>query len=113
MKIHVTAAEVLREKERQGETQFNTKTYSFVSFIPPLYASVLFLQVFLNFTLCMTPLRVMVLCFSYFTDNCINSDWVHLLLSHNGYPVDDALVGAGSLSPICSGTLFGSAGAGT
>jgi hypothetical protein len=55
----------------------------------------------------------MVLCFSYFMDNSINSDWVHLLLSHNGYPVDDAVVGAGSLSPIGCGTLFGSAGAGT
>jgi hypothetical protein len=48
----------------------------------------------------MTTLRVMVLCFSYFTDNSINPDWVQLLLSHNGYPVDSALVGAGSLSPI-------------
>jgi hypothetical protein len=113
VKIHVTAVEVIREKERQGETQFNTKTYSFVSFIPPLYANVLFLQVFFNLTLCMTALRVMVLCFSYFTDNSINSDWVHLLLSHNGYPVDGALGGAGSLSPICCGTLSGSAGAGT
>ncbi len=51
--------------------------------------------------------------FFYFTDNFINSDCVHLLLRHNGYPVDDAVVGAGSLSPICCGTLFGSAGAGT
>jgi len=64
--------EVLREKETQGETQFNTKTYSFVSFIPPLYANVLSLQVIFNLTLCMTTLRVMVLCFSYFTDNSIN-----------------------------------------
>jgi hypothetical protein len=41
----------------------------------------------------------MVLCFSYFTETSINSDWVHLLLSHNGYPVDGALVGAGSFRP--------------
>ncbi len=41
--------------------------------------------------------------------NSINSDWVHLLLSHNGHPVDGALVGG--RSPICCCTLFGSAGA--
>jgi len=34
VKIHVTAVEVLTEKERQGETESNTKTYSFLSFIP-------------------------------------------------------------------------------
>ncbi len=113
MKIHVTTVEVLREKERQGETQFNTKTYSFLSFIPPLYANVLFLQVFFNLTLCMTTLRVMVVCFSYFMNNSFNSDWVHLLQSHNGHPVDGALVGAGSLSPVCCCTVFGSASAGT
>jgi len=52
-------------------------------------------------------------CFSYFTDNSMNSDWVHLLLSYNGYPLDGALVGAGSFSPNCCCTLFGWAGAGT
>jgi surface polysaccharide O-acyltransferase-like enzyme len=52
VKIHVTAVEVLREKERQGETQFNTKTYSFLSFIRPLYANVLFLQVFFSISPC-------------------------------------------------------------
>jgi hypothetical protein len=46
VKIHVTAVEVLTEKERQGETESNTKTYSFLSFIPALKANVLFLQVF-------------------------------------------------------------------
>jgi hypothetical protein len=46
VKINVTAVAVLWEKERQGETQFNTKTYSFLSFIPPFYANVLLLQVF-------------------------------------------------------------------
>jgi hypothetical protein len=46
VKINVTAVAVLWEKERQGETQFNTKTYSFLSFIPPLKANVLSLQVF-------------------------------------------------------------------
>jgi len=60
----------------------------------------------------MTKLRAMVMCFSYFTDNSIDSDWVHLLLTHNGHPVDGALVGAGSLSPI-GFTLCGSAGAAT
>jgi hypothetical protein len=71
VKTHVTTVEVLREKERQGETQFNTKTYRFLSFIPPLYANVLFLQVFFNLTLCMTALRVMVLRFSYFRDTLL------------------------------------------
>jgi hypothetical protein len=33
-----------------------------------LNANVLFLQVFKNLTLCMTKHRVLVLCFSYFTD---------------------------------------------
>ncbi len=63
-------------------------------------------------TLCMTELRVMAMCFSYFTDNSINSDWVHVLLTHNGHPVDGTLVGGSSPSPICC-TLCGSAGAGT
>jgi hypothetical protein len=73
----------------------------------------LFLPGFLYLTLCMTKLRVTVLSCSCFTDNSINWDWVHVLLSHNGHPVDGALVTAGSLSPICSCTLSGSAGAGT
>ncbi len=46
VKIHVTAVAVLWQKERLGESQFNTKTYSFLSFIPPFYAKLLFLQVF-------------------------------------------------------------------
>jgi len=46
VKIHVTAVEVLTVKERQGENESNTKTYSFLSFIPALKANVLFLQVF-------------------------------------------------------------------
>ncbi len=67
MKLYVAAVEeVLRKKERQDETQFTTKTDGFLSFIPPLNANVLFFQVP---TLCMTKLRVLVLCFSYFTEN--------------------------------------------
>ncbi len=40
-------------------------------FHPLLNANVLFCSSFLNLTLCMTKLRVLVLCFSYFTDNSI------------------------------------------
>jgi hypothetical protein len=35
MKIYVAAAEALRKKERQDETQFTTKIDGFLSFIPP------------------------------------------------------------------------------
>jgi hypothetical protein len=34
VKIYVAAAEALREKERQDETQFTTKNDGFLSFIP-------------------------------------------------------------------------------
>jgi len=54
-----------------------------VSFIPPpLNASVLFLQViFESHSLCMTKLRVLVLCFSYFTDNSIKLPVLNQLLA--------------------------------
>jgi len=48
VKIHGTAVQVLREKERQAETQFITKIDSFLSFIPSFNANILFLQVFLK-----------------------------------------------------------------
>jgi hypothetical protein len=70
-KIYVAAVEALKKKERQVETQSTTKIDGFLSFIPPLNAHVLFCSFFKNLTLCMTKLRVMVLCFSYFTDNSI------------------------------------------
>jgi hypothetical protein len=53
------------KNERQDETQFTTKVDGFLSFIPPLNANVLFCRFFWNLTLCMTKLRVLVLCFSY------------------------------------------------
>jgi hypothetical protein len=72
VKIYVAAVEALTKKERQGETQFTTKIDGFLSFIPPLNANnVLFCMFFFNVTLCVTKLRVLVLCFSYFTDNSI------------------------------------------
>jgi hypothetical protein len=59
-----------RRKERQDETQFPTKIDGFLSFIPCwMNANVLFCRVLKNLTLCMTKLRVLVLCFSYFMDN--------------------------------------------
>jgi hypothetical protein len=72
VKIDAAAVEALRRKERQDETQFS-------EFHPPLNSNVLFCRFFLNLTLCVTKLRVLMiklgvlmLCFSYFTDNSIN-----------------------------------------
>jgi NADH:ubiquinone oxidoreductase subunit 6 (subunit J) len=49
VKIYVAAAvEALRKKEREDETQFTTKIDGFLSFIPPLNASVLFCRFFLK-----------------------------------------------------------------
>jgi hypothetical protein len=73
VKIYVAAMEALRKKERQDETQFTTKIDGFLSFIPIWTLLYFFCRFFLNLTLCMTKLRVLVLCFSYFTDNCIVS----------------------------------------
>jgi hypothetical protein len=69
------AVEALRKKERQDETQFTVyhQRWWFSEFHPPLNANVLFWPFFAGFlknlTLCMTKLRILVLCFSYFTDN--------------------------------------------
>ncbi len=60
MKIYVAAVEALRNKEKTGyETQYTTKIDGFLSFIPP-WMLMNFLK---NLTLCMTKLRVLVLCF--------------------------------------------------
>jgi hypothetical protein len=72
VKIYLVAVEALMKNERQYETQFTTKIDGFLSFIPRwmlVCILQLFLQVFfLNLTLCMTKLRVLVvLCFSSFT----------------------------------------------
>jgi len=48
VKIYVAAVEVVRKKERQDETQFTTKTDSFLSSIPPLNANVLFCRFFFS-----------------------------------------------------------------
>jgi hypothetical protein len=81
VKIYVAAVEALRKKERQDETQFTTKIDVFLSLTPPLptlNADILFCcRFFLNLTLCMTKLRVLVLCFPYFTDNFNGPDFVH------------------------------------
>jgi len=73
VQIYVVTMKALRKKERQDETQFTTKIDGFLSFTPPLNANVLFRKFFLNLTLCMTKLRVLVLCFAYYTDNSIVS----------------------------------------
>jgi len=72
VKIYVAAVEALRKKERQNETQFTTKIDGFLSFTPRwIMLMYFFCRLFLNLTLCMTKLRVLVLCLSYFTDNSI------------------------------------------
>jgi len=80
LKISVAAVEALRKKKRQDETQFTTKIDGFLSFIP-YWMLVYFLQVFKNITLCMTKLRVLVLCFSYFADNSIINLGIYIHLS--------------------------------
>ncbi len=62
VKIHVAGMEVLREMERQDETQFCVSS----KFQPHLNANVVFLQVFFNLIPYLTKLRVQVLCFHYF-----------------------------------------------
>jgi hypothetical protein len=76
VKIYVAAMEALRKKEREGETQFTIKIDGFLSFTspppPPLSSSnvnVLVCRFFWKFILCTTQLRVLMLCFPYFTDN--------------------------------------------
>jgi hypothetical protein len=62
----------LRKRERQDETQFTTEIDGFLSFTfhpPPWVLMYFFAGFFLNLTLCMTKLRVLVLCLSYFTYN--------------------------------------------
>ncbi len=82
VKIYVAAVEALRKKERQDETQFTTKIDGFLSFTPPLNANVLLCRFFFNVTLCMTKLRVPVLCLSYFTDNSIMIDYSLFFFLH-------------------------------
>jgi hypothetical protein len=65
VKIYVAAVQALKKKETQDETQFTTKIDGFLSFTPlECYSS--FCRVFLNLTLCMTKLRVLVLSFPHF-----------------------------------------------
>jgi len=48
---------------------FTTKIDGFLSFIPRWMLRYFFAGLFLNLTLCVTKLRVLVLGFSYFADN--------------------------------------------
>jgi hypothetical protein len=80
VKIYIAAVEELRKKERGDETQFTTKIDGFLGSTPPLptlNADMLFCRFFNNLTLCMTKLRVLVLCFHYFTDNFNRPDFVY------------------------------------
>jgi len=75
VKIYLAAMEALRQKERQGETQFTKKQLMIFLVSPhPLSSSnvnVLVCRFFLNLILCTTQFRVLVLCFPHFTDNSI------------------------------------------
>jgi hypothetical protein len=61
--------EMVKKKERQGETQFTKKIDSFLNYPltppPPFYVNVFFLI----FTLFMTKLKVLMLCFPYIIHN--------------------------------------------
>jgi hypothetical protein len=82
--------EALRKKERQDETQFIAKIDGFLSFTPPWMLMYFSAGFFLNLTLCMTKRRVLVLCFSYFTDNSIM--WLSMYFSNS--------------NPFCKNKLF-------
>jgi hypothetical protein len=69
VKIYAASVEARRKKERQDETQFITKMDGFLSFIPRWMLIYYFVGFFKNLTLYMTKLRVLVLFFSYFTEN--------------------------------------------
>ncbi len=59
---------------RKGKTGWNLvyhQNWCFSEFHPPLNVGVFFWSFFLDLTFCMTKLRVLVLCFSYFTNNSI------------------------------------------
>jgi hypothetical protein len=95
VKIYVAAVEALRKNERQDETQFTTKSddgFLSIKKPPSQPDGCTLLQVILIYlALCMTKLRVVVLCFSYFADNSIG--WAvqsiksgHLTQKHNLHP---------------------------
>ncbi len=58
-----------QEKGKTGWHSVYYQNWWFSQFHPSLNANVLFCRFFLNLTLCMTKLRVLVLCFFYITDN--------------------------------------------
>ncbi len=72
VKIYVAAVEALSQKGKTGWNSVYHRNWCFSSF-PPLNANVLSCKFFLNLTLCMTKLKVLVLCLSSFPDNSIVS----------------------------------------
>ncbi len=71
VKIYVAGVEALRRKERQDQTWFITKIDGFPSFIPPWMLMYFFARL-KKISPCVWPnleVRVLVLCFCYFTDN--------------------------------------------
>ncbi len=74
--------------QEKGKTGWNSVYYQnwwSSEFHPLLNANELFCMFFLNLTLCMTKLRVLVLCFSYFMDNSIMwLIWIMNLIANKG-----------------------------
>jgi hypothetical protein len=66
VKIYVTAVE--QQWRRSGKKKDRMKLRKLLSFTPPLDANLLFCRFFLNLTLCMTKLRVLILSFPDFMD---------------------------------------------
>jgi len=81
VKIYVAALEALRKKGKTGWNSVYDQNWWFSEFHRPLNANVLFCRFSLNLILCMTKLRVLVLCFSYFTDNSLSQE-LPLLHTH-------------------------------
>ncbi len=72
VKIYVWQQEWRRSRKRKCRMKLSLPPKLMVFWVwPPLNASVLFCMFFFNLTLCMTKLRVVVLCLSYFTDKTL------------------------------------------
>ncbi len=77
-----------QEKGKTGWNSVYHQNWWFFKFQPPSNANVLFFGgFFVNLTLCMTKLRVLVLCLSYFADNSIAWNLLWGLLTNVQYPI--------------------------
>jgi hypothetical protein len=81
--VKTSVAAVEAEKRKTGWNSVYHQNWWFSEFHPPLNANVLFYRCFLNLnlTLCMTKLRVLVLCFFYFTDRSTIWSFYHVFFN--------------------------------